>query len=348
MSASPDPRSLSLREAGFIVLAAAAYVTLAFVTEPSFFRATDFVKHLWPHQYYLVERLRAGELPLWNPYAGLGRPFLADINTGSLYPPVLASVAFGPHAGVLLLTVLHFGLGAVGMARLGQRLGFSRLGGWIAALSFVGSGYVVMLMHAGHVIYAWGVMYLPALFLLAVRLQDAPRPRAIAALAVALALQLLCGHPQVAWISWLGLGLFLLGRGLGDSLRESVHRVALGLGALALALVGAFGLAAVQLGPLFELVAQSNRATGTIAAGTLPWTQWASLLIPARAQNLISPAAYFFMGAPALLAGAAGLAGLDDRNVRGLALVTLVAGVLALGHQTPVFTPCRSESDRAP
>ena len=33
-----------LREAGFVLLAAAAYVALAFLTEPSFFRATDFVK----------------------------------------------------------------------------------------------------------------------------------------------------------------------------------------------------------------------------------------------------------------------------------------------------------------
>jgi hypothetical protein len=313
------------------------YVTAVFVTEPSFFRSTDFMKHLLPNQHYLVERLRAGEIPLWNPYVGLGRPFLADLSTEALYPPVLASLVLGPHAGVLLLTVLHFTMGALGMVKLGQVLGFTRLGAWIAAASFVGSGHVLMLMTVGQVIYAWGAMYIPVLFLLAVRMEEEPRVGSVVALAVALALQLLSGHPQVAWLSWLGLGAFLAGRGARGSLRKSARFVAVGLGGLALCLLAAFGLAAVQLGPLFELVGQSNRHTATTAAGTLPWIQWASLLIPARMGNQILPAAYFFVGAPVLLAGAAGLALLDDRNARGLTIVAVLAGLVAVGHNTPVF-----------
>jgi hypothetical protein len=325
------------REAVFTLLAAAAYVTVVFLTEPSFFRATDFQKHLLPHQAYLSDRVLAGDVPLWNPHVGLGRPFLADLNAGALYPPVLASLLVPPHARLLLLTVLHFGLGALAMVRLGGALGMRPGAARIAALAFVGSGHLLMLGHAGHLVYAWGVMYMPLLFLLAVRMQDDGRATRVVVLAVALALQLVCGHPQVAWMTWLGLGTFLVGRGLERPLGGSMRPVAATIGRMAFALLAAFGLAAVQLGPLFELVGQSNRALGTEAAGTLPWSQWASLLVPARAGNLIPPAAYFFMGAPVLLAGAAGLLLLDDRNVRGLGLTAVVAAAVAAGHQTPVF-----------
>src|SRR6185436_12163448 len=72
-----EPPVLPGREILFIVLAAAAYVVLAFLTEPSLFRATDFQKHWLHNQVFLGARLAAGEWPLWNPYVGLGRPFLA-------------------------------------------------------------------------------------------------------------------------------------------------------------------------------------------------------------------------------------------------------------------------------
>ena len=290
-----------------------------------------------PHQTYLADRVFAGELPLWNPHIGLGRPFLADLNAGALYPPVLATLFVGPQPRMLLLTMLHFGLGALAMVGLGRALGYGRVPSWIAAMAFVGSGHVLMLGHAGHLVYAWVVMYMPLLFLLALRMQDDPRPGRIALLAVALGLQLVCGHPQPAWLCWLGLAAFLTGRGFERPLGTGARRVAVALGGLALALLGAFGLAAVQLGPLFELVGESNRALVTKAAGQLPWHEWASFLVPARVGNRIPPAAYFFMGAPVLLAGTAGLFLLEDRNVRGLAFTTVVAAVVAVGHSTPVF-----------
>src|SRR5262245_30698889 len=99
---APD---LTPRERIYVPLAAAAAAALAFLTEPSFFRGTDYVNDWLPKQDYLRERLLRGELPLWNPYVGLGRPFLAAIDTGSLYPPNLLSVLLGTSAGSLLLTL---------------------------------------------------------------------------------------------------------------------------------------------------------------------------------------------------------------------------------------------------
>ncbi|HZT21752.1 MAG TPA: hypothetical protein VFB55_02470, partial [Verrucomicrobiae bacterium] len=39
------------------------------------------------YKFYLHASIRSGELPLWNPYTALGRPFLADPETAVFYPP---------------------------------------------------------------------------------------------------------------------------------------------------------------------------------------------------------------------------------------------------------------------
>ena len=42
-----------------------------------------------PFKHFLASHLRAGTLPLWNPFAFMGTPFLAGLQTGVLYPPSL-------------------------------------------------------------------------------------------------------------------------------------------------------------------------------------------------------------------------------------------------------------------
>jgi hypothetical protein len=327
---------LSPRERLFVPLAAAAYVTLAFLTDPSMFRATDFVKDWLPNRIYQLSRLRAGELPLWNPYVGLGRPFLAAIDTSTFYPSTLVNMVLGLYAGAALLTIAHFALAALALVALAAELGMARPLRWLAAAAFLGCSHVLMILMAGAVQYAWGACYLPLAFLLGTRLQDRPSLQRVALLALTLALQLLAGYPQIAWITWLGLGAFLLGRGLGPAPRHAL----IGLASMAAALLWAFALAGVQLMPLFELVAQSNRAQPTVAdaaAGSLPWRMWLSLAIPADAVSGIPFLVALFVGAPTVLAGLTGLVRWEDRNVRGLALASTLAFLVAAGKHTPAF-----------
>src|SRR5262249_7143983 len=90
------------------------------------------------------EALAVGELPLWNPYEYAGMPFLADGQSGSIYPlgvlfyllPV--AYAYGP------FLALHLFLGgafAYAFARvLGCRAGAALIGG----LGFAFSAFLVV------------------------------------------------------------------------------------------------------------------------------------------------------------------------------------------------------------
>src|SRR5471032_1892434 len=74
---------------------------------PTPFDGIDFVRFYQPYQHFLSESVWKGELPWWNPYSSLGRPFLADLQAAALYPATLLVILFGPHMGWLLGTFAH-------------------------------------------------------------------------------------------------------------------------------------------------------------------------------------------------------------------------------------------------
>ena len=61
----------------------------------------DLADFFWPMKAYTAARWAAGGLPLWNPLSGCGEPWLAQLQTGVLYPgdlPFLLGGAAGPLA----------------------------------------------------------------------------------------------------------------------------------------------------------------------------------------------------------------------------------------------------------
>ena len=55
----------------------------------------DLVSFVWPQYHFAAEAIKSGSLPLWNPQLYAGAPFLADNQSGVLYPiNLLAFVIF--------------------------------------------------------------------------------------------------------------------------------------------------------------------------------------------------------------------------------------------------------------
>src|SRR5829696_1036728 len=63
---------------------------LLFLREPLFSNRIlvggSLFTETYPRYEFLRTSLTAGRLPLWNPYSGLGKPFLADPTNAVLYP----------------------------------------------------------------------------------------------------------------------------------------------------------------------------------------------------------------------------------------------------------------------
>lgn len=327
--------SISPRTEWLLIVVGGLALTLGLhFTAPSLWLSMDYVFFYRPNFQFLHDAIWSGEIPFWNPHIGLGRPFLADTQNAVFYPPAWL-VVLGPNVALVLLTWMHHVLAYVGMRKLAEASGAGRMPSNIAAMAFVLGGPFVSRWASGQIMYCCAMAYLPWLFILAQRTFEKFDWRRIALTTTVLSLQFFCGHPQIFWVAGIGMGLYILGRGLFPVDRRAVVDTAKALGQLALASVWCFAIVACVLLPFTDLIAQGNRADSQTFAsfGEMPHSSFLSLfgtLKPLWEYNL-------FIGWWLALPGLAGLTLVENRECRAWLFVILVSAVIALGDDTPMF-----------
>jgi hypothetical protein len=295
--------------------------------------------------------LAQGRLPLWNARWGYGFPGLAESQMGVYYPP--HAVLYGclrTEAAYAASLALHTFWGAAGVFWAARRFGLSPWAGALAALSWSGSGFFAI-----HLAHPWAVTvasWMPWAWGLAWGVATGPPPgrfRDMVHLGLVLALQVLPGHFQLAFITQVGVGLLVLAGATGRPKERAERLVLLGV-------AGVFGfvLAAAQLLPTFALarLAQSDRDFGYLSGFAAPPPLLVSYVAPGlfHASPLWRPIVWDPLHAspeehlgyigivPLLLAfGAVWRRGRSDRATRALALVALASVLLSFGPYLPGF-----------
>ncbi len=312
----------------------------------------DLHTYFFPYWVTAARAFQAGQLPLWNPYLFAGAPLLANSQAGVFYPlnwplwllsgPSLAGMARALHWSVLL----HLLLAASNAWLLARRLGATPWGAAISGLLYAGSGYLGL--HVEHLNQLHALAWLP-LTLLPCKWQMADdEGRADSTIhnpssevflppvsVVALALILLAGHTQMAFIAAVGIALWRVGEARGALTR---------LWQMAWPYALAFGMAAVQLAPTLALTRHSVRSGGmpwreAISFSVPPWELPRALLPPYLLPPLL-PEGVAYLGLVGLvLAGWAALRA-PRREGRALRLPLALAGLglfLALGGYNPLY-----------
>jgi hypothetical protein len=337
----------------------------------------DALTYFTPYWAHRMTELRAGQLPLWNPYLFLGVPFLANPQAAVLYPLHWPLSWLRPEQALIWSALLHVWLAAGFTYTFARRsLGCSRLAAWLAGLIFGLGGFTLARVENINQLNA--LAWLPALLWLydeaARAASGRSRIRWGAALAAAIALQLLAGHTQTTFVSMVGMGMWavwpclviLSRRGRGDAGTRGhgesgtnderparLHNYLLP----PLAVIPAILLAAAQLLPTVELNGLGLRTGG------LPYRQAVSFSLRPRllAQSLLPPlgrgldAAFGsegyaefvgYVGIAALVLAAIGLSLLWQRtaeakrppwNVQRATLLAASGFLLALGAYNPLY-----------
>ena len=198
----------------------------------------DVFTYFYPYRAYAAEALRAGHIPLWNPYLFLGVPFLANIQAAVLYPlnwllsflpaPRLVACSIVGHIFLTALFTCIFARLAVGLGRFGA---------YLSAVIFAFGGFLgAQVEHVNQLnVFAW----LPLSLLLFDRALR-PGQRWVYTLlgGAVMALEVLAGHLQAFYIGLFALGVYMIGRWvveggslprLGVSLAVYLAMVATGL-----------------------------------------------------------------------------------------------------------------------
>lgn len=213
----------------------------------------------------LRSAIHAGRLPLWNDLWGYGFPGVGESQMGVFYPPHwLLYGLLTIEAAYTASLVLHTAWGALGAAWASRKFGVSPWGSALSGFAFAACGFA--LIHLPHqwaytcgswMPWAWGLAWTLA--------RGDGGWRSAWALAAVLAIQMLPGHFQLAFVTQAGLA----GMGLWTLVERPAGGKRAGRGVLASIIAGASAvlLAAAQLGPTWRLalLAESRRDFGYLS-----------------------------------------------------------------------------------
>ncbi|MBN1679171.1 MAG: YfhO family protein [Anaerolineae bacterium] len=313
----------------------------------------------YPWREFAFSELAEGRLPSWNPYTGAGSPLLANYQTAVFYPPNWLHMLLPDALAMSVIALLHLAWAGAGMWLFTGALGLPVLGRGISTLSYALSGYVIG--RVGSFPTADTVAWIPWLFWLVHRVITGRRWRDVGWLALVMGLQLLAGHAQTVWYALVGVGLYAVWATMWGQRSASGRQRGMALLLAGLGIGLGVGIAAVQLLPTAEYLAESHRASG------LDYKTTANLSYnPFRLVTLLSPNFYgtpadgsyltngiFFedaayIGFIPLISAAAAVVGwmrkrraLDEyptfRSVPLWLALALLALIIATGRHGPVF-----------
>jgi hypothetical protein len=235
--------------------------------------ATQFI----PWWKWSFDSILSGNLPLWNPLLGMGAPLIANYQSALFYPPnwiyfifyIIGDVPALAWSQALLVT-LHLIWSGIGMAVFTRKIGLGKLGQVVSGLSFGLSGYLVA--RAWFASINTSVAWLPwvLIFSYDTTIPDKKKYPTIK-LGIVIGLQLLAGHAQTSWCTWLLAGMLIVywnwDRVKGD--RVQIRRLLLAIGKswgyLVVAIMIGAALSAIQLFPTAVYLLQSQRAAAAVA-----------------------------------------------------------------------------------
>ncbi len=331
-------RGTALRGAAVGLLLAAALLAplLASGEVPARGDLADF---FWPMKSYTAERWASGSPPLWNPLSGGGEPWLAQLQSGVLYPGDLPFL-LGWREGAFLGIALHLALAAAGAAYWVWSLGGSRPAALLAAGLYSGGGAFLSLLPVYN--NACTAAWLPWLFACARRVAVG-RSRGVG-FALAVAGAFLAGEPALAAAGTAAALLLALFAGTEGEAPEAGKRRDRVAASAVLPLLAGLLVAGAALLPFAGLILSSERLQRTTReealARAIGHSDLTDLVAAPRPEETRNPSpgrggylVTLALGPLTLLLAAGAGAGLPGRRrlLAGLGLLGAGGFLLALG-----------------
>ena len=227
-----------------------------------------------------ADEIRSGHFPLWNPHTFGGAPFFANPQTAVLFPLTALAYIFPYSLALTLMSVLKLSTAGVAMYWFLRRLDVGRFAAVIAGVTFAFNALLIAWLQWS---YASAVILLPALFAMTDVLTERRSARAVAGLALIVALALFAGYPQrvLYWLVLLAVWAVYRAR----TQPHPVRALACWTAGITLGLL----LAAVQLLPFAEY---------TLSSAVLAYRREWMIYFPLPLRAVIAVFMPYFFGSP--------------------------------------------------
>ncbi|MBM4064057.1 MAG: YfhO family protein [Planctomycetes bacterium] len=317
-------------------------------------------------RYFGFNTLSKGILPLWNPYACCGIPFIAGMQSAIFYPLNLIFLILPIHTAINYSIILHVFLSGVftylylRFIKLNPQSAvqnpqlysdrLSRSSCMISALIFMFCAPQILHVYAGHLTILCAIMWLP-LILLFSEIFICTNNFLYALLGgVTVACNILAGQPQYSFYTAIAVFVYFTIRIIQEfnnhrDWKSAGYRIS---GFLIIYITG-FLLSAIQLLPAFELTKHSVRHTLSyewVGHFSFPPENFITLFIPEFFGNLLKTPYWgrYLLWEMSLYVGIlplifCALASFYYRNkfTKVFLITALISSLLALGKFTPLF-----------
>ena len=288
--------------------------------------------HHYPLMNLNSQAYLSGQLPLWNPYNGMGQPLVADQQSGGFSPMYLPLFVNSSLFTWDLFMILRLLTAFIFTYLLARRLKLGQKASFLAGSAFALTGYFWFFITMNHLTIE---VLIPAAFYFAERLFQETKIQNAAGLGAVYGLALLSGMPESSFLLIIISSMYLFIRTLtalkDDSKiifqkRLMFWGVAIGLG---------FALGAALLLPFFEYLQNSLHGHGgDIGKATSPVRGLADLFIPNFSwpgknwTNINRHFAFHYVGVlPLVLALASFKKSWPNRIFAGIALVYVLKSI---------------------
>lgn len=237
------------------------------VSVPQNHLLSDLILENYEWKRFILESIRQGELPLWNPYLFGGIPFLAAGQHSALYPISILYYILPLDKAYGWFTVVNLGLAGVFMFVYMRTLGLRRASSTLAGVAYQLSGFMIVSVVFPMIIAA--AAWLPLILAMcervirqspAIRGRPATVPWVILG-AIAIVLHILAGHIEITIYTALITAVYCIWRLIALWRSEKrLARIWRPLTWLAIMALLGGGMGAIQLAPLYEVVQTSFRA----------------------------------------------------------------------------------------
>jgi O-antigen/teichoic acid export membrane protein len=262
---------------------------------------SDLILENYVWKRFIVQSIKARQIPLWNPYIFAGLPFLAAGQHSALYPFSILFYILPIARAYGYFTVLQLFLAGLFAFIYARVIGLGRLGATVTAITYMFSAFMVVSVVFTMIIAAaaWLPLLLAMIELIIKKVNSklkvqSPKPKAqmdfglwtldfgvedasspllyVVFGAVALGFQLLAGHIEISYYVLLVMAFYAATR-LWQLANQQINKSAVGRAFFWLMVMVVLGLAlgAVQLIPLYELVSKSFRQDSASYQQVVGW-----------------------------------------------------------------------------
>lgn len=220
--------------------------------------SVDFLLQYYPNLAFLGHSLKAGELPLWNPYVFAGTPYLADPQSAALYFPNWPFLLLLDTAGAARAIVLfHYALAGTSIYLYLRVVGLSPAPSLLGASIFALSEYTIT--QVAGIPLLINLAWIPVVLLLVELALQRRSPAYAAGAGVALTMQLFNGWLHGLYVTAFALlATYLWHAAFSSTRSRSWRSAAEATGLMALMGIVWAALGSALLLPALEFVGLSN------------------------------------------------------------------------------------------